>query len=184
MTAASLGFCRLRRSGDPAWAVCMALYEDAFPSEERRDFADLMRLLEERECMHALSLEVSGRFVGFSVYWDFRDFLFLEHLAIVPRWRGQGIGGYFLDELARIRPVFHLLEAEPPGSSPMAARRIGGYRRHGFEIVSRNYLQPSYRPGEAPLPLWLMGRGEPGVLAERVALLRRFVYGVDCAVGA
>lgn len=162
----------------------MALYEDAFPSEERRDFADLMRLLEERECMHALSLEVSGRFVGFSVYWDFRDFLFLEHLAIVPRWRGQGIGGYFLDELARIRPVFHLLEAEPPGSSPMAARRIGGYRRHGFEIVSRNYLQPSYRPGEAPLPLWLMGRGEPGVLAERVALLRRFVYGVDCAVGA
>ncbi len=96
----------------------MALYEDAFPSEERRDFADLMRLLEERECMHALSLEVSGRFVGFSVYWDFRDFLFLEHLAIVPRWRGQGIGGYFLDELARIRPVFHLLEAEPPAAVP------------------------------------------------------------------
>ncbi len=176
MTSDALSFRRLLSPSDSVWHEWLKLYEDAFPLAERREREELMRFLAERPEMHAISLEENGAFTGLCVYWNFETFVYLEHFAIIPERRCCGVGGLVLEELYRRYPVFHILEVEPSDTSETALRRIGGYRRHGYEIISRQYLQPPYRKGDLPLPLWLMGRGNPENLGECVAMMHSRVF--------
>lgn len=176
MTFGTSTLRRLTLPSDSVWNEWLNLYEDAFPRQERRERDELMCFLSEKTEMHAMFVEENGAFAGLCVYWDFEVFVYIEHLAVVPERRCNGVGGSVLEELWHRRPVFHLLEVEPAHSSETAARRIDGYRRHGFEVISRQYLQPPYRKRNQPLPLWLMGRGDPENLDECVEMMCRKVY--------
>lgn len=167
---------RLLSPSDSVWGEWLKLYEDSFPLAERREREELMLFLSERREMHAVSLEGNGAFTGLCVYWDFESFVYLEHLAVIPTRRCCGVGGFVLRELRHRYPVPHILEVEPSDTSETAARRIAGYRRCGFEIISRRYLQPPYREGGRPLPLWLMGYGDIESTEECVAMMHSRVF--------
>ena len=171
----------LRDPADPAWNGVLALYESAFPKNERRDSETVRRMAAERPEMefYRVCAVPGGAFAGLVVLWRLGDFTYLEHLAVSPGLRNGGVGRWILDWVGRTSDGFLLLEVEPEGTTPMAARRIGYYRRNGYEIISRDYLQFPYRDGDTPLPLWLMGKGPctPEQLDARVACLRRHLFG-------
>lgn len=75
--------------------------------------------------------------------WDFGDFVFVEHFAVADIMRGKGFGSEILKNFCRDvqRPV--VLEVELPNTAE-AIRRIV-YERHGFNVVSQTYMQPSLR---------------------------------------
>lgn len=141
------------------------IYSASFPVEEQRPWEKII---------HASSgsvPELNGiyegkRLAGIVTVWHFPRFKYIEHLAIDAELRGHGIGADTLRILCdRYHPLPILIEVEPEPTSDIAARRISFYRRNGFEIIGRDYIQPSYAPGLPEVALWLMSTAplDPGI---------------------
>lgn len=131
------------------------LYTLAYPPQERRSWAGLEYELmyEKRFCAHALVQD--NKFVGFFNYWIFDSFCYIEHVAIIPALRGQGVGTEAVEILKSQTKLPIVLEVELP-DNPVAIRRIHFYEKLGFAIVSHNYVQPPYEDDETLLPMKIM----------------------------
>ena len=77
-------------------------------------------------------------------------------------------------------PGLIVLEVEKP-ETDLSIRRIGFYRRCGFSLCEKEYIQPAYRKGGEELPLFLMYTGtdtlDPQFETVRDNIHRK-VYGV------
>ncbi|MDE6272132.1 MAG: GNAT family N-acetyltransferase [Muribaculaceae bacterium] len=147
------------------------LYREAFPPEERRQ-EDMMIVGDDR--FHFLTLlDEKNAELGLLSLWSFPDFNYIEHFAIFPELRGNGLGS----EALRLVSDPVILEIEPPESGPQAACRLEFYLRNGFRILDYDYVQPPYSPGFPSLPLLLMARGNiRRSPAEIAGILHRIVY--------
>lgn len=87
--------------------------------------------------------EENNKTLGFLSYWEFNDFIFIEHFATNPNIRGKGIGGQLLDEILSIDKL-KVLEVEPPHTD-IDKRRIKYYERHGLILNDYEYYQPPYK---------------------------------------
>lgn len=94
-------------------------------------------------------------FIGFILWWEFEDVRYVEHLATLPRLRGQGCGARILAEFIARSEVPVLLEVEHP-TEEISRRRIGFYKRAGFVLNDCEYLHPPYKRGGDPVSLALM----------------------------
>lgn len=135
-----------------------ALYEEAFPPEERRNLP-AQQLLLDNGALRLVLLENDGTYAGFVFYWQLTDFVFIEHFAISPGMRGSGIGSGVMRLMEQEHPQM-VLEVEPPHSAD-AIRRIRFYEGLGFKAYPFPYLQPPYQAGGAPLSMLLMQKGMP-----------------------
>lgn len=120
------------------------IYEDAFPPEERRPWAQLFG---RERCEHVAQLIYYGdEVIGFVVGWELPSSHYFEYLVIDPELRGQGLGSKVLQRLGQLYddeyPI--VLEAEPAGYSPMAERRLAFYARFGLRVQPFAYRQPPY----------------------------------------
>lgn len=130
------------------------LYLTAFPPKERREFDELKKQIYNDECNVKLIL-ISEKVVGLIIFWNFNEFVFLEHFAIEPGLRGLGIGE---KTLAKVKALFQktvILETELPNDE-MSLRRIRFYERNGFHKLNRTYFQPSYGDNKPEVELKLM----------------------------
>jgi len=135
-----------------------AVYEESFPSEERREWCDLLALLDDEPRFHVLAAcdADDESLAGFITFWEFDGFTYIEHLAVQPRLRGHGIGAALLAQVNVPARVPLLLEVEPP-TGEMERRRIGFYNRAGLALRDDvDYVQPSYALGKPSVPLCLM----------------------------
>lgn len=136
----------------------------------------------------AFALEISQQqalaekecFAGFITWWDFGEFVYGEHFAMLPECRGAGIGGEVIDRFVAEagRPV--ILEVELP-TDEMSRRRIGFYERHGFAVCDAEYVQPPYDAGGGGVPMRLMSHGvtlDAAMFARVRDTLYAEVYGV------
>lgn len=158
------------------------LYEKSFPEEERRDSREWHDYWLKREnfSIRAILTDESV-FAGFISYWQFEECIYVEHFAISPTLRGNGIGGIALEHFISQYPSLPiLLEVEEPNND-MATRRIAFYKRHHFTLLPNPYLQPPYRPEGESLPLHIMCT-MPQVVKSKydkfVSVLHQEVYGV------
>ena len=119
------------------------LYEEAFCSSERRTVGQLRRMIGATPAMHFNMIESDGELCGLFVYWDMGEFYYLEHLAVAPHMRNRKIGQQVLEHVETSLPGIRLLEVEP-AEDELTARRVAFYRRNGYRIVDRSYVQPSY----------------------------------------
>ena len=65
------------------------IYESSFPEDERRDWVQLLDLLDNK---HFKLYEIyhQARFLGFITVWDLEEFSFIEHFAIQANEQGKG----------------------------------------------------------------------------------------------
>ncbi len=136
----------------------VTLYEQAFPHEERRNLPAQQLLLNNGALRLGL-LENDEVYAGFVFYWQLTDFVFIEHFAIAPEMRGNGIGSGVMRLMEQEYPRI-VLEVEPPHADD-AVRRIKFYEGLGFKAYAYPYLQPPYQAGGAPLNMLLMQKGMP-----------------------
>ena len=92
---------------------------------------------------------------GFIAYWDFKQFIFLEHFAVSTEARGEGHGEKMLEVFVESLTLPSILEVEPP-EDEITKRRISFYERMGFRLNDFSYIQPCLRVDEPSIPLKIM----------------------------
>lgn len=132
-----------------------SLLEISFPTSERRSYRGHLEEFTSAR-FNSLCLR-KEKLNGFINYWDFGEFVYIEHFAVQPELRGQGIGAAIIRELcSRAGGRTMVLEAEPYDSGELAKRRIAFYERQGFVVNEYEYIQPAIAKGEEPIPLIIM----------------------------
>ncbi len=145
-------FERIKSASHRHLQVLLPFYAETFPVEERRDTSSLLRMLDEPDMFFSAILS-DELVVGLVVYWKFKKFLYIEHLAVFQSQRGNGIGESVLNKLQEeASPI--LLEVEIPFDEA-GNRRVAFYQRCGFTALQVYYQQPPYRKGESVVPMML-----------------------------
>ena len=141
----------LCQANESDFSKLYSLLEESFPPDEYRPYEEQAALLKDRRYRLYTNLE---RTVLLSL-WHFPDFTFIEHFAVSPHLRNQGLGRQILSEVltSRFGPV--ILEAELPDTE-LAQRRLRFYQRNGFFVNPFPYLQPAYAPDRKPVPMHIL----------------------------
>lgn len=136
------------------------IYHTSFPEEEMRPWENIIEMIDNGSPFFRMIAvtDNNGVLVGFYTIWRFPGSFYIEHLAIDPGFRGNGIGGkiiaHILEE-AGDTPV--VLEVELPDANEDAPRRISFYKKCGFlSMDDFEYFQPPYRPDLDEVQLMLM----------------------------
>ncbi len=124
--------------------------EAAFPFEERREKADEEKCFLKKE-FHLEEIIKNGEAVGFTAFWQFNEYIFIEHIAINSDKRSGGFGSECIELIKEKYKLPIILEAEKPAGI-IEKRRIAFYERLGFLVNDYDYFQPSYH-GEENVPL-------------------------------
>lgn len=175
-------FQKLEDVSTRAFKTAWAIYTSSFPPDERRTLHAQRKTMRDKRYAFFLAFNRNEP-IGIAAVWGFREFLFLEHLAVRRDARSRGFGTAMLQAVTRGRRT--VLEVEPPTATEDAARRIRFYERHGFELNRHQYIQPAYSKRKRPLSLLLMSR--PGTLDRATFVhvrerLHKEVYGLDRAI--
>ena len=166
MAQPNLQFLPIGSRYDALWAEVWALYEASFPACERWNGDDYDRAFAD-PLFEAAAIRFDGAFAGLLFHWKGDGFHYVEHLAVSPRLRGQGMGSRALAAFCEGRRV--ILEIDPP-EDERSVRRLHFYERLGFVANPHEYIHPSFRRPFQPHRLILMSR--PGPLTDAEA--RRF----------
>lgn len=158
---------RLKNISDNYFQKAWELYEDAFPSEERRPLEDQSRILQ-NENYHFDILIDKDQLIGFILWWDFETHRYIEYFATSVEQRNKGIGKLILNKFiyGNDKPI--ILEVELPTSS-IKERRIKFYERIGFKLNHHYYEMPPLKQHQAPLQLLLMSY--PDIISKKEVAL-------------
>ncbi len=155
----SFSFHRILGSRDQNFLLSWDLYCSSFPEEERRSLDNLSNVLG-NPLFHAEIIFQDQHFIGLLFWWNFEDFRYIEHFAICPEKRGQGVGTKMLTHFKEQSKNSVLLEVEP-GDTDLAKRRIQFYESNHFHLHLFPYIQPPYSSKSKPIPLQIMSYPKP-----------------------
>ena len=154
----NIQFKRLRTT-DVLYIAAENLLDTAFPPDERRP-ADMQRNVCESVPFFSMNaILCDGTWAGLLSTWNFGKIAYIEHFAVEPPLRDNGIGKDTILKLISLTRQPIVLEVEPEGSNHDADRRINFYKNMGFKVWETPYTQPPYAKGRKRLPMRLMAYG-------------------------
>ena len=130
------------------------LLAESFPPSEIRSYEGQKNLLELDE-YEIYVLKKDDELLAFFAEWANEDFRFVEHLAVNPSYRSQGLGSKTLKAYHEQddRPV--ILEVETP-KDEVSKKRIKFYEKNGYYLSNFQYMQPIINKGYDTVELVLM----------------------------
>lgn len=144
---------RLCEKNNHLYNRAIALYQSAFPLEERRPPKEQERVMQ-KEAYHFDLIMEGEDFLGVMLYWETDTFVFLEHFTTLPEVRGKGIGAKALS-LLKAKDKTVILEIEDPVDE-MTIRRYEFYKRNGFLMTPHYHIQAKYDLGLEDLMLKIL----------------------------
>lgn len=129
--------------------------KNSFPEIERRTDKGQKALFNENEYRVIGYKDKNDDVTAFIAFWDFEDFIFIEHFAVDKSIRGNGVGSKFISEFLNNSEKNIVLEVELP-EDEISIRRIEFYKRMGMTLNDYEYVQPPLQKGKELLPLRIM----------------------------
>lgn len=146
-------FERLTNTKHPRYKEALALYALSFPAHEQRESASQRAILQD-PAYHFDLIYDGATFVGLILNWETENYIYVEHLCILPDMRNHRYGQRSLDLLKeRKKPI--ILEIDPP-IDDISIRRKGFYERCGFVSNPYTHIHPPYHMGNHGHDLVLM----------------------------
>ncbi|HAH22441.1 MAG TPA: GNAT family N-acetyltransferase [Prolixibacteraceae bacterium] len=130
------------------------MYIDSFPSNERREWEELQKLVEHPH-FNIHQVFIDQKSIGLISIWNLLNFTFIEHFAIEESFQGKGVGSQVIMQIIEGKTTKVVLEVEEPTDEP-SRRRITFYERLGFSVCESNYFQPPYAMGKDKVKMLLM----------------------------
>ena len=150
-----------------------SLMEESFPEYEHRTYSEQEKLLSNPNYC-AYVLENENTVIAFVAVFCFKKFCFIEHIAVLPEYRNNGLGAAMLKQIRKISKGPICLEVELP-DSPLSSRRIEFYKRNGFYLNEYSYIQPSMTAGQKSIPLMIMTSDEK-ITEDEFTYIRSVLY--------
>ena len=136
------------------------IIEASFPEDEYRTYDEQKALLNNKAYeVYIVPDSDDNTIKAFIAVWKFDSFVFIEHFAVNPPYRNNGVGSEFLRKFVCMQEKMVCLEVEPPDNE-MAFRRIGFYKRNNFFLNMYPYTQPPISTGKNPVHLLIMTYGQ------------------------
>lgn len=161
----------IRKLAGEQQTIARAIYEEAFPPQEKRPWELHERLVATHSAYSFQVALAAGEIIGIVVAWQLADHLYLDYLATNTASRNKGYGRTIMTallETCKDMPV--VLEVEIPDNE-LAVRRVGFYERLGFHLIDFPYFMPDFTNPEACFPMRLMTYPEPLSQSEAPALM-------------
>lgn len=152
------------------------IMREAFPTDERRA-KEHQKSIMENKLYSILGIRNEEELIGFLAFWNLKDVIFIEHLAVKNSYRNKKIGKGLLQYFLKINKKKIILEVEPP-EDELKKRRIEFYKRCGFVLNDYDYMQPSYEKWQKSIPLNIMSY--PDKINKKIFIndLYKEVYGI------
>ena len=147
-------FINLENSDSQEFKEAWEIYESSFSSDERRT-SELQKELIKNEQYNFFIVIKNNILVAIITDWNFKDFSFVEHLAVKKDLRGKGIGTELLKEYISRNKQKIVLEVKKP-EDESAVKRIRFYEEIGFKLNNFDYIQPPYGKDKSPVSMLLM----------------------------
>lgn len=125
---------------DPVWEI----YNTSFPSSERR-VLEHQKIALKNKLYHLDCYIEDDKAVGLLAYWDFPDYLYIEHFAINSALRSGGYGSRILRSLLGSTQKTVIIEIDPQ-IDDISVRRRNFYERLGFIRNPYVHPTPNYQP--------------------------------------
>lgn len=134
-------FKRLRTSNHDMYEKAIGLYKNSFPVHEQRAPGSQIRIMGNEE-YHFNLIYDQAVWTGLLLYWETKDFIYVEHFCILPQLRGKKYGKKALELLnAAGKPV--ILEIDPPVDDVSIGRK-SFYERAGYRENAFPHIHPPY----------------------------------------
>ena len=136
---------RLIKNSDPLYPEFRKIYDVSFPIFEQRTEEQQLLAFQSQE-YHLDCYTEEARLIGFIAYWDFGNYLYIEHFAINQTIRSKGYGSFILKDLEKRKKKRLLLEIDPV-TDEISTSRLHFYQRNGFSENPYPHTHPPYRDG-------------------------------------
>lgn len=174
----NVNLIRVTDTLSPYLPKVQSTYTFSFPETERRDFYLFCELLEKQPVFNLFVILKEHKYVGFITYWQFEQFVYVEHFAIDAAFRSGGIGSIVMKEALKQVDSDVVLEVEDP-IDDLTQRRVRFYEALGFNLYGADYKQPPYRESDSWYDMKLMSYGNIDMEKEYEAVrdcLYTYVY--------
>lgn len=142
----------------PIYEQALELYQISFPFHEQREAFSQAEILHE-DAYHFDLIYDAEVFVGIILYWERKNYLYIEHFCILPEMRNKQYGQRALSLLAEKQKTL-ILEINPPVDA-ISIRRKGFYERCGFVENPYHHIHPPYHKGSKGHELVIMSSPMP-----------------------
>jgi GNAT superfamily N-acetyltransferase len=145
---------QIKNPGDQFYAEFWRVYTLSFPLNERRISSQQSDIF--NKSYYVLNTYNSDHlFIGFISFWTAKEFIFIEHLAIAPEFRNQGLGSIIVRSVVESNPNPIILEIEPP-LDDTSCSRLRFYETLNFKLNDHNHHQPVYHSGDEPVAMKIL----------------------------
>lgn len=135
-------FLRIAPSDIERWNKVWSLYEESFPTAEKRREEDHIRAFE-NNLFHPISAWEANELIGIIFYWEWNQYRYLEYLAVNTELRGKSYGSQLLRYLSDKGHTI-ILEIDPL-INEISVRRLQFYERAGYTLTPYRYMHLPYR---------------------------------------
>ena len=166
---------RITDKKDYFYKKATELYKSSFPFHEQREEFSQNEILKNPEYFFCVISDsdnnaevMKEKFVGEILYWETKDFVYIEHFCIDTKERGKGYGREILLNLGNEFGIHGknktiILEIDPPANE-ISVRRKSFYERADFVANKYAHFHPPYHKGASGHKLVVMSY--PDVLTE------------------
>lgn len=156
-----------------------SIMQESFPEGEYREYEFQKKVYGKDNYKVMTNNDENGNLVAFLGYWEFKDFKFIEHIAVKSNFRGNGIGVRLIEKyFKQTENDMTILDIETPNDE-LTTRRANFYIRLGFHLAPYFYSQPSLKKGKPDITMNIMSYPEAISFKEFIYfrdIIYRYVY--------
>lgn len=141
-------FYRIKDSKDQWYKSFREIYTVSFPLHEQRNKSQQEEAFKDKQ--YRLIIETNeDKLISFIAYWNFKNYVYIEHLAVNPALRGQNKGSKLLEEFAGFISKTIILEIDPPLDG-ISEKRLKFYEKLDYEANPYIHFHPAYKESLIP----------------------------------
>mgnify|MGYP001028533630 CR=1 FL=1 len=123
------------------YTISFPVYEQRNPKQQKEAFSDSR--------YHLIAKIEEEKFISFIAYWEFENYIYIEHLAVNPELRGQNKGSELLKDFADIMSKTIILEIDPL-TDEISRKRLVFYEKLGYKTNPYKHFHPPYDKSYTP----------------------------------
>lgn len=135
-------FHYIKNTGDSWYISFSSIYSVSFPVYEQRNTCQQNEAFRNPH-YHLATLIENEEVASFISYWEFDDYIYIEHLAVNQKLRGKNIGSITLNDFAKTTKKTIILEIDPL-IDDISEKRLHFYEKLGYKVNPYKHHHPSY----------------------------------------